>query len=196
MTGCLKKATSGWLQLNSFWMTGISLHECESYSKVHPWRRAAAKHSNDYSGAREIWTWIVSPTKPIFCFCSQKNTQMYSNYIISLLAYECEGAFLSLAHVQFAAKLLFPLNYANCFRHFFHSGKRHSDWMPSCPSAQSLLCSVATYILVCWMPGAQFTGLVVYIGCGRPASYRSWSPAVMKCYTEYFPSKSKQNQHQ
>lgn len=55
----------------------------------------------------------------------------------------------------------------------------------------------STYIFgVAVTPGTQLTGIVVYVGYGRPASYRSWRPAVMKCYTEYFPSKSKLNQSQ
>lgn len=77
---------------------------------------------------------------------------MYSNDINSLLAYVCEGAFL---FSILAAKLLFPLNYDNCFGHFFQSGNLYSDWMTSCPSARFLLCSAAIYILGCcdaWHP--------------------------------------------
>ncbi len=92
--------------------------------------------------------------------------------------------------------MLFPLNYDNCAGHFFQSGKTYSDWLQVArvPSLGSVLLPYTFCAAV--MPGTWLTGLVVYLGYGRTANEQSWSPTVMKCYTEYFPSKSTQNQHQ
>lgn len=93
---------------------------------------------------------------------------MYSNDINSLLAYVCERVFF----FSETAKLLFPLNYDNCAGHFFfQSGKLYSDWMTSCPCfpvSRSVLLPHTFRVAV--MPGSQLTVLVVYVGCGRPAS--------------------------
>lgn len=55
---------------------------------------------------------------------------------------------------------------------------------------------VSCIFLVAVIPGSHFAGMAVYVGCGRPASCRFWGPAAVKLYTEYFPIKSKPNQHQ
>lgn len=83
--------------------------------------------------------------------------------ILYPLMFVKELFFLSSCSVCF--KLLFLLNYDNYFRHFFQSGKLCSDWMTSCPSARSLLCSAAIYILGCcdaWHP-AYRTGCLCWL---------------------------------